>query len=176
MEVENPAVWRRVIVPGRYTFFRFHRVIQAAFGWENAHLFQFSPKGWGSEPAIGLLLEDDEMNTQDCKKIKLSQIFSKPQQSYTYIYDFGDNWLHRILLEKVIDENLERAVLVEGEGVCPPEDCGGVWGYEELKAVMADCGHEEHESMKEWLGLGPDERWNAGAFDLKRAQEAVNKV
>lgn len=176
IDVDDPPVWRRVVVPEQITFRRFHLVIQAAFGWENAHLFQFSPEGWGSQPAIGLKMEDDETNTQDCQKIKLSQVFKEPGQTYTYIYDFGDNWLHMIWLEAVTGEKLPKAVCTEGEGRCPPEDCGGLPGYEELKRVLADPTDPEHEEMKEWLGLSKRQKWDAAAFDLKKTRSAVQKV
>jgi hypothetical protein len=123
--VDDPPVWRRVVVPENFTFYRFHHVIQEAFGWENAHLFQFSPEGWGSEPSIGLKIEDNDSMTQDSKKIKLSQIFKEKGQTYTYIYDFGDDWLPVIWLEELTGEKLQKADVLEGEGRCPPEDCGG---------------------------------------------------
>jgi hypothetical protein len=177
IEVDDPPVWRRVVVPGKFTFYRFHHVIQEAFGWENSHLFQFTPEGWGSNPTIGLMIDyDNDDNTQDCKKIKLSQIFIEPGQTYTYIYDFGDDWLHVIWLEKITEENLEKAVVLEGEGKCPPEDCGGFPGFKEMKKVLADPSDPEHEEMKEWLGLSKRQRWNPAEFALKKAQAAVRKV
>ena len=88
MDVDDPPVWRRLVVPRKFTFYRFHRVMQEAFGWENAHLFQFSPEGWGSSPRMGLKIEEDDDDMQDCKKIKLAQVFHETGQTYTYIYDF----------------------------------------------------------------------------------------
>lgn len=175
-EVNNPPVWRRVIVPEQFTFWRFHLVIQEAFGWWNAHLFQFSPEGWASEPAIGLTGDWDETGTQDCKKIKLSKIFSTPGQHWTYIYDFGDNWLHWLKLEKITDEKLLKASLLEGEGRCPPEDCGGSPGFEDLKKILADPTHPEYYEMRDWLDLGPRQKWNPATFDVKKAKAAVQKV
>lgn len=177
IDVDDPPVWRRAVVPETFTFLRFHHVIQAAFGWENSHLFQFSPEGWGSQPAIGLKTgADPDEETQDCKKIKLSQIFTEPGQTYTYIYDFGDDWLHVIWLEEITKEKPLKADCLAGEGACPPENCGGFPGYEELKKVLADPTHPEHEEMKEWLGLSKRQKWNAAAFDLKKAQAAVRSV
>lgn len=176
--VDHPPVWRRVVVPETFTFFRFHKVIQEAFGWQNAHLFQFSPKGWGSQPAIGLKSDDleEDTETRDSKRIKLAQVFTDPGQTYTYIYDFGDDWLHVLRLEAITDEKLPKAGLLEGEGRCPPEDCGGFPGYEELKRVLADPTDPEHAEWKEWAGLGPRQPWDPSAFDLKKAQARVQKV
>ena len=174
--VNNPLVWRRVIVPEQFTFWRFHLVIQEAFGWWNSHLFQFSPEGWRSENPIGLTGDWDEMNTQDCKKIKLSKIFKEPGQTYTYIYDFGDNWEHSLVLETVTGEKIQKADVLDGEGRCPPEDCGGASGYEDLKKIMGNPKHPEYYEMKDWLNLPPRQKWNPAAFDLKKAKAAVGKV
>lgn len=176
MDVDAPPVWRRLVVPEKFTFYHFHRVIQKAFGWEDAHLFQFSPEGWSSFPMIGLKIEGEDKEMQDSKKVKLSQVFHETGQTYAYIYDFGDDWLHLILLEKVTEEKLEKADLMEGEGKCPPEDCGGFPGYEHLKEALGDPAHPEHQELKEWLGLGPSQKWDPRAFDLKKAQAAVRRV
>lgn len=174
--VSNPPVWRRIVVPEQFSFWRFHLVIQEAFGWWNAHLFQFSPEGWRSEKPIGLKGDWDEVDTQDCKKIKLSQIFKEPGQTYVYIYDFGDNWEHQLRLENVTAEKLAKADVLEGEGRCPPEDCGGWPGYENLKEVLANPNHPEYYEMRDWLQLGPRQKWNPAAFDLKKTKTAVRKV
>ncbi|MBD0288289.1 MAG: plasmid pRiA4b ORF-3 family protein, partial [Flavisolibacter sp.] len=96
--------------------------------------------------------------------------------TYTYIYDFGDDWLHVIELEKITYEKLKHADVLEGEGKCPPEDCGGFPGYENLKEILAYPGHPEHDEMKEWLGLSKRQKWNPAAFNLKEAQSAVRQV
>jgi hypothetical protein len=173
---DAPPVWRRLLVPEKFTFYRFHLVIQKAFGWENAHLFQFSPKGWGSLPKIGLKIEEEDEEMQDCKKIKLSQVFNKPKQTFTYIYDFGDDWLHKIVLEKITEDTLEKAELLKGEGKCPPEDCGGFPGYENLKEALADPAHPEHRELKDWLGLSPRQKWDPTEFNLQEVQPAVRRV
>lgn len=173
--VEQPPVWRRVVVPENFTFLHFHYVIQLAFGWENAHYFQFSPKGYGSQPVIGEQVDED-MDVQESQEIELSQIFKRKGQTYTYIYDFGDDWLHKIILEKITDEKLLKADCLNGEGRCPPEDCGGAPGYEQLKETLSDPKDPEHNETKEWLGLSKRQKWDANAFDLKATSAAVRKV
>ena len=176
--ITKPPVWRKVSVPAQFTFLKFHEVIQLAFGWENYHLFQFSPKGFGSFPSIGLPDPEgwDEGDTRDSRKTKLSDVFSGEGQKYTYIYDFGDSWEHQLVLEQILPDKTSKASCLAGKGACPPEDCGGIWGYEELKETLADPSNPEHESMKEWLGLEEEERWDPAAFDLEEANERVKRV
>lgn len=179
--ISDPPVWRRLVVPGQFTFLRLHMTIQAAFGWENYHLFQFSPKGYASFPIIALPLEDDDIHfrsepKQDASKIKLSEIFTHPKQTFTYIYDFGDDWKHLITLEKISDTKLLRAECLAGQGACPPEDCGGPWGYANLIEVLSNPKHPEHRETKEWLGLGPKDKWNEEEFDLEATIKKVRKV
>ena len=176
--ITKPPVWRKVSVPAKFTFLKFHEVIQAAFGWGNYHLFQFSPKGYGSYPSIGLPDPEGwgEDDITDSRKIKLKDVFSTEGEKYTYIYDFGDDWEHKLVLERILPDKTLKASCLDGKGACPPEDCGGVWGYQELKEVMADPSHPEHESMKEWLELDEEESCDPAAFDLKEAREMVRLI
>jgi len=98
--------------------------------------------------------------------VKLSDIFLTEKQKFTYIYDFGDDWNHQITLEKILEEKVLYARCIRASGACPPEDCGGPWGYENLKAVLADNKHPEHKDTKAWLGISPKGKWNEEAFDL----------
>lgn len=175
-DVDNPEVWRQVQVPAQATFYKLHQVIQAAFGWENSHLFQFSPEGYGSSPEIGIPNPEFGEGVQDAKKIKLKDIFKEEEQTFVYLYDFGDDWMHLITLEKITAEKLPNAVCIAGEGRCPPEDCGGFPGYENLKEILADPKHPEHAEMKEWLGLKKNQKWDAATFDLKKTNLAIQKL
>lgn len=173
--ISKPPVWRRVLVPGSFTFDRFHLVIQAAFGWENYHLYQFSPRGYGSNPQIGVPYEDDwdEEEIVDSHKTKLSGIFTAKGEKFTYIYDFGDDWVHTVTLEEILESSVKKATLTGGKGACPPEDCGGPWGYSNVLEVLANPKDEEHESMREWLGLEEGEQWDVKHFDMESAKSEV---
>ncbi len=171
--ITKPPVWRRVAVPASYTFMQFHEVIQTAMGWYNYHLFMFSPGGYGSSPSITLLHDDNEPDDLDASTVILGAVFTQEGQKFVYTYDFGDDWTHSILLEKITDDASEKPMLLAGKGACPPEDCGGPWGYESLKQVLANPKDPEHKEMKEWLGLSKSAKWDAAAFDLKEKQEAV---
>ena len=107
--VSNPSVWRKVVVPSHYTFEEFHRVIQFAFGWEQSHLFFFSPTGYNSQPMIEMNYEGDDFyeklddESLNAETTLLSEIFVLEKQKFTYLYDSGDDWKHQITLEKDTD-------------------------------------------------------------------------
>lgn len=174
--ITKPPVWRKLLVPDKFTFHKLHEVIQLSFGWENFHLYMFNPKGYGSRPVIAIPSPDDwdkpEMNA---KSTKLNQVFASEKQSYTYIYDFGDDWIHHIVLEKILPDEMKHPVCLAGKGTCPPEDCGGPWGYENLKGVLADPNHEEYMVAKEWLGLEKEEEWDVNVFDIDEINEVLKK-
>lgn len=174
--ITKPPVWRRVSVPASLTFTAFHEVIQTAMGWHNYHLFMFSPGGFGSSPCITLLHEDNEPDDLDSGAVILSAVFSQEGQRFVYTYDFGDDWTHSILLEKITDNASDKPILLTGKGACPPEDCGGPWGYESLKQVLANPKDPEHKEMKEWLGMSRGDKWDAAELDLEEMQEAVSNL
>lgn len=174
--VTKPSVWRQVIVPGKITFHKFHQLIQLIFGWEDYHLYHFCPKGYGSHPLISIPSPEDwDQADYDSRKLKINQIFTAEKQSSTYIYDFGDDWVHHIVVEKILADETKIPVCLAGKGACPPEDCGGPWGYENLKTILADPKHEEHADMKEWLGMEDDEEWDADCFDIVGVNEMLKR-
>ena len=170
-------------MPEQFTFLRMHKLIQAAFGWDDYHLFQFSPKGYGSEPDISMPSEDDDVfgfgrfEKLDAAKTKLQDIFKTEKQHFVYIYDFGDDWKHLITLEKITDEKILRAALLDGKGCCPPEDCGGRWSYEHLKEVMDNPKDPEYKEMKNWLNqMMGIKKFDAGYSYLEETKKLVVKV
>jgi hypothetical protein len=178
IEIKNisaPPVWRRIQVPSHWSFDHFHQTIQAAFGWENNHLYMFSPNGWGSEPCIGSpLWQESECRNAD--KIRLRDYFQQEKQKIVYIYDFGDDWLHNILLEKILDEVKIYAELVDGRGKCPPEDCGGSFAYMDLKEILRNPEYPDHDEIKEFFGISYDEMWDPAEIDLTDLKNNVHKV
>lgn len=172
--VTNPPVWRRIQVAEKLTFHDLHQIIQLVFGWDNYHLYQFCPKVYGSHPIIAIPPKDSwDQPDMSAMKTKLNKIFTQEKQTFTYIYDFGDDWIHQIVLEKLVPDDIKSPVCLAGKGICPPEDCGGPWGYENLKVILADPKHEEYGEMKEWLGLEEDEDWDASYFDVNEANEML---
>ncbi|MDR2950953.1 MAG: plasmid pRiA4b ORF-3 family protein [Prevotella sp.] len=181
--ITKPPVWRKVSVPGNFTFLRFHDVIQAVFGWDDYHLFEFRDKEWQSNIRIAVPVEDDFFDpdffadTKDSSKIKLSDIFKDQFRKLLYVYDFGDNWLHEITLESISDDKQKTAVCLSGKGACPPEDCGGIYGYGDMKEAFATRPEsEEADEYREWLGMDEGEMWNAEAFDIAEVNMCLKQV
>jgi hypothetical protein len=139
-------------------------------------IFTGSKTGSYTEASIGVPWEEDDYEVTDSETIKLSAIFKRKGQKYVYTYDFGDSWEHHILLERTEKEVEGAARSIGGEGACPPEDCGGPWGYSDLKETMNNNKHPDYKDMKTWLGLKRGETWDAFAFALKEADEKVRKV
>ena len=102
----------------------------------------------------------EEMNNVDYKGMKVSDLLINEDDTIIYEYDFGDGWMHDALLEKKItsDPEIIYPTCLTGKMNCPPEDCGGVWGYENLLEIIKNPEHEEYEEYMDWLG---------GAFDPK---------
>ncbi|MGQ7870285.1 plasmid pRiA4b ORF-3 family protein [Sunxiuqinia sp. sy24] len=180
VQIENiskPPVWRRIVVPSHYTFGFFHMLIQDCFGWEDMHLYQFNSGSYGTYPLIKEGDEfDDPGTTMEADETRLSDIFTEEGQRISYLYDFGDGWKHRIVLEKILTKKISTPECIDGKGKCPPEDCGGPLGYENLKQILADPKHPEHAEMREWLYLDDDEIWDSKEVDLDGVRELLKSV
>jgi hypothetical protein len=154
----EPPIWRRIQVPEVYTFWDLHVAIQDAMGWLDYHLhaFEITNPATRQRDTIGVPDEDwqDEFPTLPGWRIPIGTYFSPDNRVSEYLYDFGDSWQHTVTLEKVLprDRSVRYPICVAGKRRCPPEDCGGVYGYEELLRVLADPEDEEHESTLTWVG------------------------
>ncbi len=163
----KPPIWRRVLVPGNLNLARLHLVIQDAMGWENEHLHEFERAGmrFGTHDFDDWLAPDVE----DEKKYTLERLFVAKDR-FKYVYDMGDSWRHEIRVEKVIeDASGATPRCIAGQRACPPEDCGGVWGYEELLEGLADANHPDHEGALERVG----DEWKPEDFDVDAADRLV---
>ena len=159
----RPPVWRRVVVAGGETLHHLHDVIQAAFGWYDSHLHEFDIDG----ERYGIPHEEDWTPVRDERRVSIDQIAGAAK--VRYIYDFGDNWEHDIVVEKTFPADQIPIVpdCIEGRRACPPEDCGGTWGYAELLKIVADSDHPEHDDRVEWLdGMGLT-KFAPDAFDRR---------
>ncbi len=157
LEYVEPKVCRRLEVPADISLDRLHLILQAAFGWHNAHLYQFcagEPYEMGAERWV---MPDfaDSPEELPADKTTLAQATAKAGASgLTYLYDFGDDWMHRIKTGQTGNAEPGQIYpkLTDVSGTCPPEDIGGPPGYETFAEVMADPKHTEHEDLKEWYG------------------------
>ncbi|HQT77691.1 MAG: hypothetical protein B7Z80_09400 [Rhodospirillales bacterium 20-64-7] len=164
----EPAVMRRIAVPADIRLDRLHLVIQAAMGWTNSHLYEFriGDTGWGEPDPYGF--RDGPL---EAKKGRLAAVLADAgRKTFDYLYDFGDGWSHTVMLEKVAPavEGEPTIRLIDAVGRCPPEDCGGPPGYEELLEILGDPDHEEHEERLEWCG-DPFDPLDAGRPALESA-------
>lgn len=155
-----PIVWRRVLVPGHFTLVALHSIIQHTMGWQMSHLYDFQiGKSRFSEP--------DEYDTHPIKSVSTSiESALKEIKTFAYNYDFGDSWQHEIKVEEVEspEEVFRYPICIGGENACPPEDCGGFPGYENLKEAVSNKKHPEHVELLSWVGG----YFNPEAFDANR--------
>ncbi|MHB8658947.1 MAG: plasmid pRiA4b ORF-3 family protein [Solirubrobacteraceae bacterium] len=170
--VSEPPVWRRLLLPANMRLDRFHDVIQTALGWTDTHLHVFSTDG--GEYGV----PDPELGYRDERRARLEQVLREPGDRIRYTYDFGGDWEHDIEFEKHVnvDPDAQLPACVGGKGGCPPEDCGGVWGYADLKASLASPDHEEHGGMLEWLGLDSASDFDPAACDPAETNDVLNMV
>lgn len=147
-DVDDPRVWRRLLVPATIRLDRLHSVIQKAMGWQNCHMHAFTIDG------VQYGRPGGELGFRDERTASLAALL-EPGAQCTYTYDFGDSWEHLIIVEEfqTAAAGLHYPHCTKGAGACPPEDCGGAPGYSDLKVILADPEHEEHQAMLEWLGL-----------------------
>jgi len=158
----RPPIWRRVQVRSDVTLGHLHWVIQFAMGWTNSHLHSFSIQG----VEYSMLMPDlgfDELDMRDEQPVKLSKVIAGEKFKFFYTYDFGDSWEHEVLVEKVLtaEVDIDYPTCIKAKRACPPEDCGGSWGYQEFLEAIKDPEHPEHESLLEWVG---------GSFDSEDAE------
>ena len=149
----RPPIWRRVQVRSDATLGHLHWVIQFSMGWTNSHLHSFSIQG----VEYGMLLPElgfDEMELQDEQPVKLSKVIPGEKFKFFYLYDFGDSWEHEVLVEKLLtaEADIDYPICLKAKRACPPEDCGGTWGYQGFIEAIQDPDHPEHEGMLEWVG------------------------
>ena len=166
--VDNPPVWRQVLIPAAYPLSRVHRAVQAAMGWENCHMhaFQIGKTTYGPDP-------EDELGYADETKARLADV-ARVRTRIGYEYDFGDGWEHELVVEArtVAEADQTYPACIAGKGACPPEDCGGIYGFAELKEVLAGPDSEERDEMLEWV----DDDFDPAHFDLAAANAAVAAV
>ncbi|MGD0077352.1 MAG: plasmid pRiA4b ORF-3 family protein [Sedimentisphaerales bacterium] len=182
----KPPIWRRFAVPSNMRLSDLHYLIQIIMGWDNSHLHQFiasdrsrkeyrslGKKGWThlerrlSDPRFEL--ED----TENENKVTLTELAPALKDKFIYEYDFGDSWEHLIEVVKISPpaDKVKYPVCLAGEFACPPDDCGGIWGYYGKLEILKDPKHDDYEDTIEWMGDDFDpERFNLEAINAELAQ------
>jgi len=173
LDDSKPPIWRRILVRSDITLGELHDIIQAVMeGWADYHLHQFivGETYYGvPHPDYGGLVE-----MRDESRVKLNQIVTGEKFKFRYEYDFGDSWLHNLLVEKVLppESDQQYPVCIKGRRAGPPEDVGGIWGYYRFLEAIQDPNHPEHEDMLEWVS----DDFDPAAFDLDEVNEALRAL
>jgi hypothetical protein len=166
----KPPIWRRLRVLGDTSLDSLHMIIQQAMGWTNSHLYQFQVSDRRfSDPDP----EDEysEEPPEDAGLKRLGDLGLRQGSEFSYVYDFGDWWEHRVLVEAIFGpiSGESYPCCIAGARACPPEDCGGVHGYAELLSALHNPRHPEHAQWSEWVPAGFDPE----AFDPTDATELL---
>lgn len=182
-DVGSPPVWRRITVPQNLTFEMLHAVIQFCFGWKGEHMYRFGDRPYHGSLEIKPLFEEDawinDMNraygtkVTDSAETKLCDVFNGKRKSLIYIYDFSNDWVHDITVEKIVIGNERHAVCIGGKNACPPECCAGPIDYKRLKYILyLEPNSEEAKDEREWLA---DHDYHD--FDTYRfSKEDINRI
>ncbi|MEK7621618.1 MAG: plasmid pRiA4b ORF-3 family protein [Patescibacteria group bacterium] len=173
LNYSKPLIWRRIQVPRTYTFWEFSCAILDAMGWSGGHLhgFTFSDKknNWRMINIMVPSPDDEEYMDRiiDERTAKIADYFEKISKQCKYEYDFGDGWVHTVLLEKVLPmmPGQKYPKCLAGKRTCPPDDCGGIGGYERLIEILKKPKHPEHKDMMEWLCLDFVNEFDPEEFD-----------
>ncbi len=167
----DPPIWREVEAPVRITLDTLHRVVQAAMGWFDSHLWEFT----AGKRRYGLPMRDDwgGNGPLNARKTVLGDLLAPRRTTIRYTYDFGDCWEHKLVLTRVRPGEAGGSYprLVAGERNCPPEDCGGIPGFYNMLDIAADPKHPEHNDVKDWLG-----GYDPAHYDEPRLKRAVGRI
>lgn len=167
----RPSIWRQVRVPAAWTLDHLDRGFQKVMGWKSYHLHEWVVAGrrYGVPDPDW---EDREVLQE--QTVRLRDIAPVEEMRFTYVYDFGDNWEHEVVVERILSStrDVPYAVCLAGERCCPTEDCGGPGGYEELLEALRDPRHPEHDAMVQWAGP----RFDPEAFDLAKVNRALKRL
>ena len=170
----SPPPWRRIQVKGDITLLKLHNVLQVVMGWEDYHLHQFEIDGISYTRPLPYDPIPDELGQEDERRRRLNRMVTSENERFLYEYDFGDSWIHEILVEKILplDPEMRYPVCLKGKRSCPPEDVGGPWGYADFLEAIQDPNNPEHEEYLEWAG----EDFDPEAFDLDEINRALRKM
>lgn len=167
----DPLIWREVEVPTSITLKVLHDVIQAVMGWFDCHLWEFTigerryglppDEDWGTEPRF------------EAAKVRLRDVVSSGSTTIDYLYDFGDSWEHRLTVTNIRQGDPDRSYPrhIDGEQNAPPEDCGGLPGFYEILAAVADPDHPDHAEMVDWF-----DEYDPDTFDDLPIKYALGRI
>lgn len=167
----KPPIWRRLLVDGNVSLDGLHTILQIAMEWSDTHLHHF----YVNKTYFGIPdpeFADDLL--KDERGVLLRKVARKEKFKFSYQYDMGDFWEHDIVVEKITPALAKTpyATCIKGKLACPPEDCGGIWGYENVKETLKNPDHPEHQEISEWL----DGEFDPTAFDIEMVNYRLNQL
>lgn len=181
----KPPIWRRFAVPSDMRLSDLHCVIQIVMGWDNSHLHQFivSDRSRKEHRSLGKSgwthrerrLSDTRFELEDIEnenKVTLNELASAVKGKLIYEYDFGDSWEHLIEIVKIglPEDKVKYPLCLAGKLACPPDDCGGIWGYYDMLEVLKNPKHKDYEDIRGWMPPGfKPERFNLEAINAELA-------
>ena len=169
----EPKIFRTLVVPGSITLREFHELIQSAFGWLSCHLHAFRDQEGNDYTSAqeGMFAMDTGEEDIDDVTVQLDSVLQSKGDRLIYEYDFGDSWEHEVVLLKIEPPKVKGLypAVIDGARNCPPEDCGGPFGYEELMGIaqrkrQGIALDEDEQDRIEWLG-----DYDPEAFDLDKS-------
>ena len=169
----EPLVWRRVRVPAAMPLRDLHGVLQTVMGWQDCHLHEFRV----GDALVGIV-DRPELDTpehmEDERKWTVAKVVASGASEFEYVYDFGDHWVHRVIVEPATRSHIPgtASLCLAGEGACPPEDVGGAPGYAQFLEALADASHSEHETYVDWVGGV----WDVKGIDLNRVNRELRSL
>jgi hypothetical protein len=181
----KPEIWRNFVVPANIPLDRLHDVIQIVMGWTETHIhrFEISGKKYTEEP------ESEQLDGQEEGRVRLGELVRNKGDSFLYVYDFGDNWRHDVILvnprhrpdysdARTMIEGVAPVECLGGARACPPEDVGSVDGYELFCEAIGDPGHEEHYVLRQWyagLQYHGGDNYDSERFNLEIINTNINR-
>lgn len=172
LQNSKPPIWRRIQVPESYSFWDLHAAIQDAMGWDDSHLHSFIIHQDRKQPLptdvhIGIPSDNDFEKILPSWETPIKRYYTKEGQQALYWYDFGDDWKHTVILEKILpfENGAKYPKCLAGKRACPPDDCGGVWGYEDMIEIMKSKKGSRYKELAEWLGLEKGEEFDSETFN-----------
>jgi hypothetical protein len=162
----KPSIWRRIQVQGDITLKAFHRILQTVMGWTDSHLHEFIVKG----VSYG---DSEDEDALDERKYRLNKLNLQEKEKFFYVYDFGDNWEHIILVEKILpnDSAVKYPFCLTGKRSGPIEDCGGPWGYMGILEILEDPNHPEYDEL-DWI----EEDFDSELFDVEKINWKLRSI
>lgn len=180
----SPPVWRRIVLEGDLTLDEVHDVIQECFDWNDSHMHEFSlGPAYSGGPVY---VPSDQMAVRGLgrreatpeESITLAEVLPSVGDSMTYLYDFGDDWIHEVRVETITEDDAATPThrCITGRGMSPHEDSGGPWGWADLVAVANDPEADDPDDIREWLGLAEGERIDPKAFDVDALDARLRRL